>query len=221
MTQNLWGSTGHKSRFECISISECNATRREKIPSGMFWGYTPMLSLVNLPFKGNSGNGVLLSVFSITLFLLSGFNSSLTFTPFFCFSRLPFTPQCWEIENKLDNSCKAPLRQNFCSGSCNKKHEQCRGFSHTCSRPWSNSGKFYQLPEQYCTVQDSHYKRISSIPKALHKSPFCCSTGQICRTWPWTLVPKLSVQLPDSHIHEYPFENRLQQQSFTMMAKVT
>lgn len=143
------------------------------------------------------------SQFSLLLsFLLFGFNSSLT-----------FTPQCWEMENKLDNSCKAPLRQNFCSGSCNKKHEQCRGFSHTCSRPWSNSGKFYQLPEQYCTVQDPHYKRISSIQKALHKSPFCCRRGQKCRTRPWTLVPTLSVQLPDSHIHEYPFESRLQQNS--------
>lgn len=105
------------------------------------------------------------------------------------------------MENKLDNSCKAPLRQNFCSGSCSKNHKQCRGFSQ-CSRPWSNSGKFYQLPEQYWTVQDPHYKRISSIQKALHKSPLCCRRGQKCRTRPWTLVPTLSVQLPGSHTHE-------------------
>lgn len=96
------------------------------------------------------------------------------------------------MENKLDNSCKAALRQNFCSGSCNRRHKQCRGFSHTCSRPWSNSGKFYKLPKQYCTVQDSHYKRISSIQKALHKPPFCCRRGQKCSMRPWTVVPTLS-----------------------------
>lgn len=51
MIQKFQGNTGHKSRFECIRSSKCNTIRWEKIKSGMFQGYTSVLSLEDLQSK--------------------------------------------------------------------------------------------------------------------------------------------------------------------------
>jgi len=51
MIQKLEGSTGHKSRPECITSSKCNTIRWEKIKSGMFQGIN--ITTGNLQSKGN------------------------------------------------------------------------------------------------------------------------------------------------------------------------
>lgn len=105
------------------------------------------------------------------------------------FQFLPLYRWSWTTVAKLDLVKKT----NICSRSCNRRHEQHRDHSHTCSRCKFNSDKFYKLPIKYHADQGSDHKRISHIQKVAEEGtytpPFHHRRRQKLSKRPWSRVP--------------------------------